>query len=66
VPYETSIDLRAMKDEDVLAADARLAELVDRRFVAGVTFAEVAVLRGEPSAPCSAIGTRLARCSTAP
>ena len=64
-----------MNDDDVLrlddvladlAAGARLAELVELHFVTGLTFAEVAALRGEPSAPCRTIGTRLARCSTAP
>ena len=55
VPYETSQDLRAMKDDEVLhlddalkdlaATDARLAELVELRFFAGLTFAEIAALR---------------------
>jgi RNA polymerase sigma factor (TIGR02999 family) len=55
VPYETSQDLRAMKDDEVLhlddalkdlaAADTRLAELVELRFFAGLTFAEIAALR---------------------
>jgi RNA polymerase sigma factor (TIGR02999 family) len=55
VPYETSQDLRAMKDDDVLqlddalkelaATDARLAELVELHFFAGLTFTEIAALR---------------------
>jgi len=56
VPYDTLADLRAMKSEEVLrlddtlrdlgAADARLAELVELHFFAGMTFAEIAALRG--------------------
>ena len=56
VPYDTLADLRSMKSEEVLqlddtlrdlaAADARLAELVELHFFAGMTFAEIAVLRG--------------------
>lgn len=55
IPYATAEDLRAMQDGDVLqlddalkdlaAADARLAELVELRFFAGLTFAEIAALR---------------------
>jgi len=55
VPYETSQDLWAMKDDEVLhlddalkdlaGADTRLAELVELRFFAGLTFAEIAALR---------------------
>ena len=56
VAYDTLADLRAMKDDQVLrlddslrdlaAADARLAELVELRFFAGMTFGEIAALRG--------------------
>ena len=56
VPYETLHDLRAMDDAQVLrlddslrdlaAADARLAELVELHFFAGLTFIEIAALRG--------------------
>lgn len=56
VPYDTLHDLRVMKDDDVVrlddalrdltAMDARLAELVELRFFAGLTCAEVAALRG--------------------
>lgn len=56
VPYDTLQDLRTMADEQVLeldevlrdlaATDSRLAELVDLRFFAGMTFEEVAALRG--------------------
>ena len=56
VAYDTLADLRSMKSEEVLrlddtlrdlaAADARLAELVELHFFAGMTFAEIAALRG--------------------
>jgi RNA polymerase sigma factor (TIGR02999 family) len=56
VPFDTLRDLSVMADDEVLrlddslrdlaAADARLAELVELRFFAGLTFAEIAVLRG--------------------
>lgn len=56
VPYETAQDLRAMKDDEVLhlddalrdlgATDAALAELVELHFFGGLTFAEIAALRG--------------------
>ena len=56
IPYETSEDLRAMDDDEVLrlgdalkelaAADTGLAELVELRFFAGLSFAEIAALRG--------------------
>lgn len=55
VPYETSQDLRAMKDDEVLhlddalkalaATDAGLAEVVELHFFAGLTFTEIAALR---------------------
>lgn len=56
VPYDTLHDLSVMKDDDVVrlddalreltATDARLAELVELRFFAGLTCVEVAALRG--------------------
>ena len=56
IPFETSHDLRAMDDvellrlddalKDLAAADARLAELVELRFFAGLAFSEIAALRG--------------------
>jgi RNA polymerase sigma factor (TIGR02999 family) len=56
VPYETLHDLRAMKDDEVLrldealgeltATDPALAEMVELRFFAGLTFDEIAALRG--------------------
>lgn len=55
IPYETGEELHAMADREVLqlddalkdlaATDARLAELVELRFFAGLTFAEIAALR---------------------
>ena len=56
VPYDTLLDLRSMADDEALrlddslhdlaAADPSLAELVELHFFAGLTFAEVAALRG--------------------
>ena len=56
VPYDSLHDLHAMDDGQVLrlddslrdlaAADARLAELVELHFFAGLTFVEIAALRG--------------------
>lgn len=56
VPLETLHELCAMPDADVLrlddalrdlaSADPRLAELVELRFFGGLTFGEVAALRG--------------------
>ena len=53
--YETLADLRTMPDREVIglsdaleslaAADAALAELVELKFFAGLTFAEIAALR---------------------
>lgn len=55
VPFDTLHDLAAMGDDELLrlddslrdlaAADARLAELVELRFFAGLTFVEIAALR---------------------
>jgi RNA polymerase sigma factor (TIGR02999 family) len=55
LPYETSTELRAMPDRDVVALDdaldalaredAALCELVELRFFAGLTLAEIAALR---------------------
>ena len=56
VPYETLHDLRAMEDDEVLrlddalrdlaATDAGLAELIELHFFAGLSFVEMAGLRG--------------------
>jgi RNA polymerase sigma factor (TIGR02999 family) len=56
VSYDTLHDLRAMKDDDVLrlddalldlkATDAGLAELIELHFFAGLSFVELAALRG--------------------
>ena len=56
VPYDTLQDLREMRDDQVLKiddtlrdlanTDPRLAELVEQRFFAGLTFADIAALRG--------------------
>lgn len=56
VPYDTLLELQAMKDDDVLrvdeglrdlaSTDARLAELVELHFFAGLSFIEIAALRG--------------------
>lgn len=56
VPYETLKDLRELRDDQVLRmddtlrdltrTDARLAELVELRFFAGLTFSDIAALRG--------------------
>ncbi len=55
LPYETLADLRQMPDRDVVAledaletlarADRALCELVELKFFAGMTFAEIAALR---------------------
>ncbi len=55
VPYETLPDLRRMPDREVVAlndaleelgqADMTLCELVELKFFAGLTFAEIAALR---------------------
>jgi RNA polymerase sigma factor (TIGR02999 family) len=55
LPYETLADLRKMPDQEVVAlsdalealaqADATLCELVELKFFAGLTFAEIAALR---------------------
>ena len=57
VPYETQHDLRSVDEgqvlqlddglRDLLLVDARLAELVELRFFAGLTFVEIAALRGQ-------------------
>lgn len=56
VPYDALTDLRAMRDEDLFglddalrdlsATDGGLAELVDLHFFAGLSFVEIAALRG--------------------
>ena len=56
VPYDTLQDLRVLRDDQVLRldetlrdlaiTDARLAELVELRFFAGLTFSDIAALRG--------------------
>ena len=56
VPFDTLHDLSTMDDDEVLrlddslrdlsTADARLAEIVELRFFAGLTFTEIAALRG--------------------
>lgn len=56
VPYDTMLQLQAMKDDDVLrvddslrdlaTTDPGLAELVELHFFAGLTFIEIAALRG--------------------
>jgi RNA polymerase sigma factor (TIGR02999 family) len=56
VPYDTMLERQAMKDDDALrvdeglrdlaATDPRLAELVELHFFAGLTFVEIAALRG--------------------
>lgn len=56
LPYETLVDLNSMPDREVLnlndalaaltQADPPLAELVELKFFAGLSFVEIAVLRG--------------------